>query len=281
MEGPLLAWWLLLCTVAFVNPVLWFLSAQRLERAEPPASRRWMLWLAAVYVAGCGFRSVFPMIDAARLCLHDNWISRIAVGRTIATIAELAFALQWALLLREAGTPAAKLASRAIVPIIVVAELASWSAVLTTNYLLHAVENSLWTLAAALGLVAFLSLRLQAQGATARFIDAACVGGLVYIAFMVIVDVPMYIVRWQGAGGFTVPLDEGVRAVLERCVVRREWSAWREDATWLTLYFTVCVWVSVALPHAPRLGTSRQGAASRPRSAAPRAPETSSPRGLP
>jgi hypothetical protein len=153
--------------------------------------------------------------------------------------------------------------------------------VLTTNYLLHAVENSLWTLAAALGLVAFLSLRLQAQGATARFIDAACVGGLVYIAFMVIVDVPMYIVRWQGAGGFTVPLDEGVRAVLERCVVRREWSAWREDATWLTLYFTVCVWVSVALPHAPRLGTSRQGAASRPRSAAPRAPETSSPRGLP
>src|SRR5215470_9370886 len=166
MERPLLAWWLLLCTVAFVNPVLWFLSARRLKRAGPPASRRWMLWLAAVYVAGCGFRSVFPMIDASRLCLHDNWISRIAVGRTIATIAELAFALQWALLLSEARTPAARLASRAIVPIIIVAELASWSAVLTTNYLLHAVENSLWTLAAALGLAAFLSLRLRAQGST-------------------------------------------------------------------------------------------------------------------
>ncbi|HJY77048.1 MAG TPA: hypothetical protein VKE95_10465 [Burkholderiales bacterium] len=281
MERPLLAWWLLLCTVAVVNPVLWFLSARRLERAEPPASRRWMLWLAAVYVVGCGFRSVFPMIDAARLCLHDNWISRIAVGRTIATIAELAFAMQWALLLGEADTRAARLASRAIVPIIVVAELASWSAVLTTNYMLHAVENSLWTLAAALGLAAFLSLRLRAQGATARFLDVACAGGLVYIAFMVIVDVPMYLARWQAAGGFTVPLDEGVRAVLERCVVRREWSAWREDATWLTLYFTVCVWVSVALPHAPRLGTSRQEAAPPPRSAAPRAPETSSPRALP
>ena len=154
MEGPLLAWWLLLCAVAFVNPLLWFFSARRLERAELPASRRWILWLAAVYVAGCGFRSVFPMLDAARLCLHDNWISRIAIGRSIATIAELAFALQWALLLREGGTPATRLASRAIVPIIVVAELASWSAVLTTNYLLHAVENSLWTLAAALGLAA-------------------------------------------------------------------------------------------------------------------------------
>jgi len=281
MDGALLAWWLLLCTVAFVNPVLWFFSARRLERTDPPASRRWMLWLAAVYVAGCGFRSVFPMIDPLRLCLHDNWISRIAVGRTIATIAELAFALQWALLLSEARTPAARLASRAIVPIIVVAEISSWSAVLTTNYLLHAVENSLWTLAAALGLAAFLSLRPKAQGATARFLDAACAGGLVYIAFMVIVDVPMYLARWTAAGGFTVPLDEGVRAVLERCVVRREWSAWREDATWLTLYFTVCVWVSVALPHAPRLGTSTREAERPPRSGAPRAPETSSPRALP
>jgi len=281
MEGTLLAWWLLLCVVAFVNPLLWFLSAQRLERADPPASRRWMLWLSAVYVAGCGFRSVFPMLDAARLCLHDNWISRIAVGRSIATIAELAFALQWALLFREGGTLATRLASSAIVPVIGAAEIASWGAVLTTNYLLHAVENSLWTLAAALGFAAFLSLRFKAHGATARFLDAACAGGLVYIAYMVIADVPMYLARWRAAAGITVPLEEGVRTVLERCVVLREWSAWREDATWLTLYFTVCVWVSVALPHAPKLGTSRQGAAPPLRPAAPPAPGTSSPRALP
>ena len=257
MEGALLAWWLALCAAAIVNPLLWLLSARRLERTDPPASRRWILWLAAVYVAGCGFRSVFPMLDAARLCLHDNWISRVAVGRSIATIAELAFALQWALLFREGGTLATRLASRAIVPVIGAAEIASWSAVLTTNYLLHAVENSLWTIAAALGLAAFLSLRLQARGATARFLDAACAGALVYIGYMVIADVPMYLERWRAAGGVTVPLDEGLRTVLERCVVVREWSAWREDATWLTLYFTVCAWVSVALPHAPRLGSSR------------------------
>ena len=86
-----------------------------------------------------------------------------------------------------------------------------------------------------------------------------CAGGLIYIAYMTIEDVPMYLARWRAAGGFTVPLDEGLRTLLERCVVRRDWSAWRADATWLTLYFTVCVWVSVALPHAPRLGASRTG----------------------
>ena len=256
MEGALLAWWIALCAAALLNLLLWAWSARRLA-PDAPASRRWILRISGLYVLGCAFRSIFPMIDAPRLCLFDNAISRIAVGRSIATVAELAFALQWALLLREAGTPVARLASRATVPIIALAEISSWSAVLTSNYLLHAVENSLWTLGAAFGLAAFVSLRPQAEGATLRVIDAACVAALIYIAYMVIADVPMYIARWRAAAGLTVPLDEGLRTVVERCVVRREWSAWRDDATWLTLYFTACVWVSVALPHAPRLGTPR------------------------
>jgi len=258
MEGPLLAWWLALCAAAVVNPLLWAWSARHLA-SDAPASRRRILRLSGLYVLGCGFRSVFPMIDAPRVCLFDNAISRIAVGRTIATVAELAFALQWALLLREAASAsrAAAFASRAIVPVVGLAEVFSWSAVLTSNYLFHAVENSLWTLAAVLGLAAFLSLRPRADTATVRFIDAACVGALIYISYMTIADVPMYVHRWLAAGGATVPLDEGLRTLLERCVVRREWSAWRDDATWLTLYFTVCVWVSAALPHAPRLGISK------------------------
>ena len=66
-----------------------------------------MLLLSAVYVLGCGFRSVLPMVDVPRICLHDTWISRIVVGRSIATVAELAFVAQWALLMREAGGGAA------------------------------------------------------------------------------------------------------------------------------------------------------------------------------
>ena len=86
--------------------------------------RRRLLWLSALYVLGCGFRSVLPMIDVPRLCLHDTWVSYIAVGRSVATVAELAFAAQWALLLREAG---ATRASRAVVPLIVAAEILSGS----------------------------------------------------------------------------------------------------------------------------------------------------------
>lgn len=264
MQGPLLAWWLALCAAALVNFVLWAWSARRLARraasmrAELHASRQRLLWLSAVYVLGCAFRSYFPMVDIPRMCLHDTWISRIVVGRTVATIAELCFAVQWALLLREAGAAGrtTSIVARLVVPVIVLAELSCWAAVLTSNFLLHALENSLWTFAAALALAAFISLRPRLEGAAARFVMAASACALVYLAFMVTVDVPMYLSRWSAAGGGP-SLEQGLRTLFARCVVERDWDAWRGDALWLTPYFSVVVWTSIALPHAPSLRPSR------------------------
>lgn len=261
MQGSLLAWWLALCAAVIVNVLAWAWSARRLARsaeqmpAEMLALRRRLLWLSAGYVLGCAFRSIFPMVDAPRICLHDTWISRIVVGRTVATAAELCFAFQWALLLREAGAGArtATFVASLIVPIIAVAEIFSWSAVLTSNYLLHAVENSLWALAAALALAGFLSVRARAEAGAARFLEAASVSAAVYLVFMMMVDVPMYLSRWRAAGGVTVPPVRGLRTLLERCIVEHDWGIWRGDVLWLTLYFTVAVWISVALAHAPPL----------------------------
>jgi hypothetical protein len=52
--------------------------------------------------------------------------------------------------------------------------------------------------------------------------------------------------------------------VLRRCTVTREWAAWRQDVPWLTLYFTVAVWISIALAHLPAF--ARAGEAARPES---------------
>jgi hypothetical protein len=228
--------------------------------ADVRATRRWALWLSAIYVAGCGFRSVFPMVDVPRICLHDTWISRIVAGRLIATGAELCFAAQWALLLREAGVAAdgdlAARVARVLIPIIVVAELCSWSAVLTTNNLLHAAENSLWTLAAVLVVAGFASVWSHVDERGRRFLAAVIAGGASYVTFMIFVDVPMYLSRWKTdvAAGHEYPsLGEGMREVFERCIVTREWRAWHEDAAWLSLYFTVAVWASIALVHVPPL----------------------------
>jgi hypothetical protein len=249
-----------------LNASLWVLSAREVRRtgaqlaAPDYALRKQLLWLAALYVLGCGFRSLLPMSDIPRMCLHDTWISRIFVGRSVATIAELSFIAQWALLLRHAATTTrdrlALLISRTLVPLIVVAEVCSWGAVLTANYLLHAVENSLWTLAAALALIAFAALRPNLDATGRRFAAAAMVSSVVYIAYMSGIDVPMWVARWRTenlglhAGTSVV---EGLRTALQGCVVSREWAAWQDDVPWLSLYFTVAVWISIALPHVPPL----------------------------
>jgi len=254
------AWWTFLCAAAAVNIAAWSLSARLLSQravrlpAEVRATRQLLLWLSAIYVLGCAFRSFLPMVDVPRICLHDSWISRIVVGRSVATVAELAFAAQWAILLREAG---AIRASRAVLPVIGVAELFSWMAVLTTNNLYHAVENSLWTVTAAFAAV-FMATRWRHESDAGRRViaaTAACAGA--YVAFMVTVDVPMYLARWQPEQP-ELALAEGWREILARCSVNPDWSLWREDALWLSLYFTFAVWMSIALPHLPPLRGRRR-----------------------
>lgn len=209
------------------------------------------MWLSLVYVLGCAFRSALPMVDVPRLCLHDTPVSTIFVGRSVATAAEMAFAAQWALLLREAG---AVRAARAVMPLIGAAEILSWLAVLTTNNLFHAAENSLWTLTAAVAMV-FLTTRWTRVGERGKaFTAAALACGVGYLVFMVSVDVPMYLARWRQdtlSSQVYLPLGEGLRQILAPCVVERSWAVWREDALWLTLYFTVGVWISIALAHVP------------------------------
>ena len=49
-----------------------------------------MLLFCAGYVFGCAFRSFLPRADVQRICLFDTWLSSVFVGRTVATVAELA-----------------------------------------------------------------------------------------------------------------------------------------------------------------------------------------------
>ena len=63
-----------------------------------------MLFLCAAYVFGCAFRSFLPRADVQRICLFDTWLSSVMVGRSVATVAEVCFAAQWAIVLHQLGT---------------------------------------------------------------------------------------------------------------------------------------------------------------------------------
>jgi hypothetical protein len=243
---------------------LWVISTRALLRARwGPAdlyARRFPhVLLSAVYVLGCAFRSLLPRADVQRIVLVDSWLSSVLVGRSVATVAELCFAAQWALTLRELsrdrGHSLGEQLSKLILPLIVTAELFSWYAVLTTSYLGNTVEQSLWTFTVALLAVALFPLWHTAHGAQRSFLGLSIALSVGFVAFMCTVDVPMYLTRWladEAAGRSYLTFPQGLHDLATRWVVTHALHDWREELVWMALYFSVAVWFSIALVHTPR-----------------------------
>jgi hypothetical protein len=273
-------WWVILCVVAVLNIAAWTMSAKVLARryehffsAAQHRQRRLLSWLSAAYVAGCAFRSFLPRIDLERICLVQSGLSNMMVGRSVATVAELCFMAQCALLMHQAGRSTDNrfvvTVSVLLIPLIVVAEGASWYAILSTNYLGHVVENSIWTFCAVLLLASFVALWSHSQRQQRYFLAAMMVFAIGYIAFMTRIDVPMYWSRWSAevmAGATYLSLTQGILDAARPCVVSFDWDIWREEIPWMTLYFTVAVWVSISLAHVPGWvnGSNARKAASTP-----------------
>src|SRR5215468_7531056 len=128
-QNPLAWWWAMLTLVSGVNIVLWFLLYRELH-TQPVGSMQLMLLLCAAYVFGCAFRSVLPRADVQRICLFDTFLSSVLVGRSVATVAEVCFVVQWAIILAKlgamAGADTTLNAAYVIVPLILIAEICSW-----------------------------------------------------------------------------------------------------------------------------------------------------------
>ncbi|WP_244485679.1 hypothetical protein [Bradyrhizobium tropiciagri] len=258
-SNPVVRWWGLLSLVSAANIAIWFaLYRQFHEQASGSFSNTsgigLMLLLCAAYVFGCAFRSVLPRADVQRICLFDTWLSSVVVGRTVATVAEVCFAAQWAIILHQLGTMTGAETTVTIawiiVPLIVIAECFSWYAVLTTHYLCNAIENSIWAVVFFLVGIALCRLLPEFHGPVRWAFIVAIVGIAAFLAFLMTIDVPMYLNRWRAnlaAGGTLLhPLD-GLRDVSRRWVVTHDIAEWREEIAWMSLYFSMAVWSSLAL----------------------------------
>lgn len=264
MSGDVFLWWFSLCAVSVLNILAWSLSAAALKRrgavlsAEVYASRRLQLLLSAGYVFGCAFRSVMPVYDIGRLCLFDSWLSSVLVGRSVATIAELCFVAQWALVLgevsRATGNRSGTRSAFAMVPMIAVAETFSWYSVLTTSNLGHVVEESLWGLCAALMVASLVAIWPRCSTRLRPLLAVWCAAGIAYVIFMFFVDVPMYWSRWiadEAGGRGYLSIAQGTLDAFDRRVVSHRWADWQSEIAWMSLYFSVAVWMSIALIHTP------------------------------
>lgn len=262
MTNNALIWWCFLCAVSAVNVYAWSSSAitlrarSKLLHPSTWTATQWQMVLSAGYVLGCAYRSVFPVFDVQRQVMFDSFFSSVIVGRSVATVAELCFVAQWALLLgglgQRYGSAGAVRLSRFVVPMIVVAETFSWYAVLTTSNIGHVVEESLWGLCAALIVGSFVYLWPRSDKAHRPLLAAGIAIGLGYVYYMFAVDVPMYWARWvldEGQGRQYLGLAQGVADVSARWVVTQSWAHWESEMVWMSLYFSVAVWLSIGLMH--------------------------------
>ena len=258
-SNPVARWWGLLSLVSGANIAAWFLVYRQLHAAplgglDGTPALGLMLFLCAAYVFGCAFRSFLPRADVQRICLFDTWLSSVIVGRSVATVAEICFALQWAIVLHQLGTIAGAETTVnvawALLALIVIAECFSWYAVLTTNYLANAIENSTWAAAFAAVAIGLTRLLPAFDGPVRVVLLIAIVGIAGYLVFLLTVDVPMYLARWRAAvsaGGRLLRPLEGLRDISTRWVVTHDISEWKDEMTWMALYFSAAVWSSLAL----------------------------------
>ena len=101
-SNPVAIWWSFLVAVSVVNIAFWLLLYGYFRTANRRESGvlRVMVVLCVAYAFGCAFRSILPRADVQRICLFDMWSSSAFIGRSVATVAEVCFAAQWAITLR-------------------------------------------------------------------------------------------------------------------------------------------------------------------------------------
>ncbi len=257
-SNPVAWWWALLTLVSGVNIAVWFSLYRTLQEPQTDLGGTpgigVMLLLSAGYVFGCAFRSFLPRADVQRICLFDTWLSSVMIGRTVATVSDVAFVAQWAIMLHLLGTMTGAdttvIAAWVIVPMIVVAECFSWHAVLTRNYLCHAIENSIWAVAFFIIGIGLCRLLPEFDGVVRAILVISIVGIAGYLAFLAAIDVPMYLTRWRAdvaSGSRLLSPMEGLRDVSVRWIVTHDMAEWREEIPWMSLYFSAAVWASLAL----------------------------------
>ncbi|PWT94431.1 MAG: hypothetical protein C5B54_00005 [Acidobacteria bacterium] len=275
LSTGMIVWWLTLCTVSVFNIAItirfWKTHLENRSGLNETAYglQRKLLYLATIFVLGCAFRAFLPRADTQRINLVNSWISSILVGRSVATIAELSFVIQWTIVLRALARglkmPRLAAAAAVLIPAIVVAEVFSWLGVLSTSSYWHVLEESIWACCEIFLTIASAFMWMHYRGPTKTFLSWMTVCGAIYVLFMLTIDVPTYYSRWRletATGKELTGFAEGFHNLAYSWTTTHAAKDWQGEFVWMLIYFSLAVWVSLAFTQAP-LGRFSQDGASK------------------
>lgn len=245
-------WWKFLCFTAVINIIVWLVAIwmrsdmQDFSYSQPI--------LSGIYVLVCAFRSFYPRIDLERYCLFDTPISSVVLGRTCATVAEICFSIQCALLIYDLGilldSSAIIFISCLIVPIIILAQVSCWYAALTLKHFWHGIEELAWVVMVLLAAGCFLTGFITLDGVYKMLMSIGLISCLGSAYIMLFIDIPMYFSRKEAeekSGTRYLTISEGIKDASGRRVQTSDWEVWKKEAVWITTYFTFGVWLSIGM----------------------------------
>jgi hypothetical protein len=217
--------------------------------------KKWKLdincWCTVIYVFACAFRSFLPRIDAERMCFFHVRLSYPFIGRFVATIAEIRFAFQlsrfWYTRMRVTKQDYyPKVVRDSAFISCVMAQMWCWMGVFTRNQLYHAIEESHWCFASAILTISTIIMR-GCFGKNTFDMKIGCVVGAIYTLFMIVVDVPMYLYKYQEIQK-TVPVIsfyDGLFDSFNCTIVSQRYEDWKDEMAWISGYFSIAVWISL------------------------------------
>jgi hypothetical protein len=198
------------------------------------------------YVVACAIRAIWPRTDGDRHCFFNTFLSHVSIGRAVATIAELSFMTQIGLgLIRLNGNtfiPSMLLVMNGL------SQTCCWYAVLTQNQLGHVIKEFIWMISALIVLIFLFDMNKVRTSDGILFRRIGIFIGFLSILFMFFVSIPMYVNRYEIDIRYKkkyMTITQGWHDIQRCAIASQSDSYWVHEMPWMTLYFSVAVWISL------------------------------------
>lgn len=261
------AWYVFLIVVCCCGNIIHLAYVWRKTRPADDTYSRTMQMLAVPWVINCAYRSVFPSLYLQRFVFWDTPLNGILVDRGFACVGELCWVFQTSLALRHVdkditgGRLWIQASGWLAFVVYIVAEACSYYNVATTNELWCAIEVGLDGLSYLIMLPASIYLLLQCPGALTassakKYLAIMVPLTLLYPAYNFYIDAPMYMRRYaadQAAGKQYFSFIQGLEDAASRRIFTHNFNDWKEDMSWMVLYFSVGALWGIMQMYAPRL----------------------------
>lgn len=239
-----------------------------------------LVFFAFIYTIICSMRSIWLKKPIHQICLNNSILSSPFLGRLLSTISELSFATQITLLLKfitseiysylNIKKPKFKYLNY-LLPIIYIAQTFCWFACITKFHLWNAIEETLWTIFAIIIMIHCIyvytilpkNIKSIKIIKIKKLLQAVVFFILLYIAFMVKIDIPTYIKRWKSSYNNKLPthfefmndfndkhsdLSNKLFNLFTCKKISNDFSDWKDNIAFFSGYFTVAVWSSIYIP---------------------------------